>query len=120
MERSIAGLAPQQESGERAMTCDHRFGDRTHAEPHALRNRLRGLHRTAGSAAPRWAARRGGHQPHRRGDRELGAERTYWPTSDPRDGRRESVTVQRLEYEALADDNPGHNSPLEDNSQNIM
>ncbi|EWY35815.1 hypothetical protein N825_34200 [Skermanella stibiiresistens SB22] len=29
------------------------------------------------------------------------------PASDPRDGWRESVTVQRLEYEALADDNPG-------------
>jgi hypothetical protein len=31
----------------------------------------------------------------------------YSPASDPRDGWRESVTVQRLEYEALADDNPG-------------
>ena len=31
----------------------------------------------------------------------------YSPASDPRDGWRESVTVQRLDYEALADDNPG-------------
>lgn len=65
VERSIAGLAPRQEKGERAMTCDHRIEDRTHADPHALRNRLRGLDRTAGSAAPRRTARRGGHRPHR-------------------------------------------------------
>jgi hypothetical protein len=31
----------------------------------------------------------------------------YSPASGPRDGWRQSVTVQRLEYEALADDNPG-------------
>ncbi|UEM07081.1 DUF29 domain-containing protein (plasmid) [Skermanella rosea] len=31
----------------------------------------------------------------------------YASASDPRDGWRESVTIQRLEFEALADDNPG-------------